>query len=65
MQTMWKGLSLAAFAVALALPANAQVKIGVTISTTGPAAVLGVPIANTIELIPQGDRRGETRSHRS
>jgi len=32
--------------------ANAQVKIGVTISTTGPAASLGVPQRNSIALMP-------------
>ena len=32
--------------------ASAQVKIGVTISTTGPAASLGVPQRNTISLMP-------------
>ncbi len=53
MKVLWKGISLAAFAVALALPASAQVKVGVTLSTTGPAAALGVPIANVIELLPR------------
>ena len=33
--------------------ASAQVKIGVTISTTGPAASLGVPQRNSIALLPQ------------
>ncbi len=32
--------------------ANAQIKIGVTISTTGPAASLGVPQRNSIALLP-------------
>ena len=53
MKAVWKGISLAAFAVALAMPASAQVKVGVTLSTTGPAAALGVPIANVIELLPR------------
>ena len=33
-------------------PAFAQIKIGVTISTTGPAASLGVPQRNSIALLP-------------
>ncbi|MCC6869578.1 MAG: ABC transporter substrate-binding protein [Burkholderiales bacterium] len=46
-----------AAAVALVLlaavtPARADVTIGVTISTTGPAASLGIPQKNTIELLP-------------
>lgn len=54
MKLLGKGISLAAFAVALALPAVAQtVKVGVSLSTTGPAAALGVPIANIIELLPR------------
>ena len=39
-------------ATAMASPAFAQVKIGVTISTTGPAASLGIPQRNTIALLP-------------
>ena len=42
----------AAVALALAIPAWADVTIGVTISTTGPAASLGIPQKNTIELLP-------------
>ena len=34
-------------------PAAAQIKIGFTISTTGPAASLGVPQRNSIALLPQ------------
>jgi branched-chain amino acid transport system substrate-binding protein len=44
-----------AFAVALACAAAsvaAQVKIGVTVSATGPAASLGIPEKNTIPLCP-------------
>ncbi|MBW8837020.1 MAG: ABC transporter substrate-binding protein, partial [Burkholderia sp.] len=33
--------------------AFAQVKIGVTLSTTGPAASLGIPEKNTIALLPK------------
>ena len=32
--------------------ANAQVKIGVSLSATGPAASLGIPEKNTISLMP-------------
>jgi branched-chain amino acid transport system substrate-binding protein len=39
-------------AVAAPLAAQAQIKIGVTISTTGPAASLGVPQRNSITLLP-------------
>ncbi len=43
----------AALALAFALPVHAQVKIGVTVSSTGPAASLGIPEKNTIELLPR------------
>jgi branched-chain amino acid transport system substrate-binding protein len=46
----------AAFAAASACGAGtaaAQVKIGVTLSTTGPAASLGIPEKNTIALLPK------------
>jgi branched-chain amino acid transport system substrate-binding protein len=42
----------AALALAFAGPALADVTIGVTISTTGPAASLGIPQKNTVELLP-------------
>ncbi|NYT65238.1 ABC transporter substrate-binding protein [Alcaligenaceae bacterium] len=47
-------LSVLAGAVALALPlmASAQIKIGVTVSATGPAASLGIPERNTVVLLP-------------
>ena len=38
---------------AAALPALAQIKIGVTLSTTGPAVSLGIPEKNTIALLPR------------
>ena len=45
--------ALALTSLALApLPAFAQVKVGVTISTTGPAASLGIPQRNSIALLP-------------
>ena len=45
--------SLAAFGVCLGAPAAAQVKVGVTLSTTGPAVSLGIPEKNTIALLPK------------
>lgn len=33
--------------------ASAQVKIGVSLSATGPAASLGIPEKNTISLLPK------------
>jgi len=39
--------------VAFAATATAQVKIGVTVSATGPAASLGIPEKNTIPLCPK------------
>src|SRR5690554_4556404 len=41
-------------AIALALPmaAVAQIKIGVTVASTGPAASLGIPERNTVSLLP-------------
>ncbi|MEO8346157.1 MAG: ABC transporter substrate-binding protein [Betaproteobacteria bacterium] len=42
----------AALALILAGPAAADINIGVTLSATGPAASLGIPQRNTIELLP-------------
>jgi branched-chain amino acid transport system substrate-binding protein len=39
--------------LALAVAAGAQVKVGVTVSATGPAASLGIPEKNTIALCPK------------
>jgi branched-chain amino acid transport system substrate-binding protein len=39
--------------LALALPAAAQVRIGLTLSTTGPAVSLGIPEKNTVALLPR------------
>lgn len=44
-------VAAAVFALAAA-PALADVTIGVTISATGPAASLGIPQKNTVELLP-------------
>ncbi len=38
---------------AFAVPALADVTIGVTLSATGPAASLGIPQKNTVELLPR------------
>ena len=52
-------LSAAAIAAALALPgapASAQsneITIGITISTTGPAAALGIPERNALDFVPK------------
>ena len=45
-------IALAILAVTT-LPALAQIKIGVTLSTTGPAVSLGIPEKNTIALLPK------------
>jgi len=42
----------AAAALAVTAPAFADVTVGVTLSATGPAASLGIPQKNTIELLP-------------
>ncbi len=44
---------LAAAIAALSLSAQADITIGVTLSATGPAASLGIPEKNTIELMPR------------
>lgn len=47
-------LSVLAGALAIAMPiaASAQIKIGITIASTGPAASLGIPERNTVALLP-------------
>lgn len=47
-------LSVLAGAVALAMPllASAQIKVGITVASTGPAASLGIPERNTVSLLP-------------
>ncbi|MGU7769558.1 ABC transporter substrate-binding protein [Burkholderia sp. MR1-5-21] len=49
----WMEAVLAAGLVCAAASASAQVKIGVTLSATGPAASLGIPEKNTIALLPK------------
>jgi branched-chain amino acid transport system substrate-binding protein len=44
--------ALAAALVLVTLPARADINVGVTLSATGPAASLGIPEKNTIELLP-------------
>jgi len=47
------GVLGAAVALFVAGIANADITIGVTISSTGPAASLGIPQKNTIDLLPK------------
>jgi branched-chain amino acid transport system substrate-binding protein len=49
----WVRSAIAMALVCGATGAMAQVKIGVTLSTTGPAASLGIPEKNTIALLPK------------
>ncbi len=42
-----------ALAATLPVAASAQIKVGVTLSTTGPAVSLGIPEKNTIALLPK------------
>ncbi|MDH5244895.1 MAG: ABC transporter substrate-binding protein [Betaproteobacteria bacterium] len=44
--------ALAVAAAGFALSAQADINVGVTLSATGPAASLGIPEKNTIELLP-------------
>ena len=43
----------ALMALAFATAASAQIKVGVTVSATGPAASLGIPEKNTAALLPK------------
>lgn len=52
-------LALAGAALFAAMPVQAQVKIGVVGSATGPTAFVGIPQRNTIPLLP--DKVGDTR----
>jgi len=51
LNTVRKSVVLVA-ALTAALNVHAQIKVGVSISTTGPAASLGIPEKNTIALLP-------------
>ncbi len=44
--------ALAAALVLVTAPARGDINVGVTLSATGPAASLGIPEKNTIELLP-------------
>jgi branched-chain amino acid transport system substrate-binding protein len=46
-------LLVAAMAVAFALPASGQVRIGLMVSATGPTSAIGIPQKNTGELLPR------------
>jgi len=49
-----RNVLIAAALAALAVPsAQAQIKVGVTLSATGPAASLGIPERNTFQLLPK------------
>ncbi|MGE5492764.1 MAG: ABC transporter substrate-binding protein [Actinomycetota bacterium] len=48
-----KKTTLAALLAALATAAQADINVGVTLSATGPAASLGIPEKNTIDLLPK------------
>ena len=48
---LFKQLAVA-FAATLAVAAQADINVGVTLSATGPAASLGIPEKNTIALMP-------------
>jgi len=43
----------ALISLAISTAASAQIKVGVTVSATGPAASLGIPEKNTISLLPK------------
>ena len=46
-------VSAAVAAMLIASAAQAQIKVGVTVSATGPAASLGIPEKNSFELLPK------------
>jgi len=52
---MRKPIKLFAAATLLAAPlfAHAQIKVGITVASTGPAASLGIPERNTVALLPK------------
>ncbi len=53
LKTLFRPACTLLLALSCAAPALAQVKIGVTISATGPAVSLGIPEKNTIALLPK------------
>lgn len=48
-----KKIALATLLSGIALAAQADITVGVTVSATGPAASLGIPEKNTIDLLPK------------
>lgn len=52
MKSLFTAVTATALAAA-ALTAQADITVGVTVSATGPAASLGIPEKNTIELMPK------------
>jgi branched-chain amino acid transport system substrate-binding protein len=50
---MIRALALAAALAAAALPAAAQVRIGLMVSATGPTTAIGIPQKNTGDLLPR------------
>ncbi|MGE5090399.1 MAG: ABC transporter substrate-binding protein [Candidatus Levyibacteriota bacterium] len=46
-------VAAAALCLGVASPASADITVGVIVSATGPAASLGIPERNTIELLPK------------
>src|SRR3546814_10162872 len=51
-KTLKMTLCAGALAMVLPLAASAQIKVGVTVSATVPAASLGIPERNTVALLP-------------
>lgn len=51
-QSMKRTVLAGAIALALPVAVVAQVKVGVTVASTGPAASLGIPERNTVSLLP-------------
>lgn len=49
---MKKNLLSIILCIFLSLSANAEIKIGVSVSATGPAASLGIVEQNTLRLLP-------------
>ncbi len=52
MKRFFVAMLAAASCTAVMSAANAQVKVGVTVSSTGPAASLGMPEKNAVQLMP-------------
>lgn len=49
-RSRWTAVGALVLGLLLAGPAAAQIKVGITLSTTGPAASLGIPEKNTVTL---------------